>query len=768
VKARFTLYVRQHRTGWYTIQVMTQPEYTAFGPHPGALHDELREALQQDLADDRLRVEDEGARALPGLRPRRVELALRAVQHGRLVEVPMRFLLGIRELRGGEVEVHIPKLEARVKVRGETEALLWAEEIIRGQLHLEPVSRLLALQYEQSERFDALEVSFTEPGRKGRRRNGPRTSERDADDRPLGLLATLGEPQVRGARAGRLSAPRGRQREVGDILRVLSAAPVPAVLLVGPSGVGKTATLAGLAHRIAKGEVPPRFEDAELWTVPGSRWMAGTPFLGDWQARAREVVEAIRDERAILDLGPLPEVLGASAQEQGLSLAGFLEAEVAEGDLPLVAEITPEALADAERAAPGLLRAFQRVELAPLAPPVVRSVLDAEARRLERAHDLGIPGAAIDATLDVITRFRDPSTLPGSGLALLGQMARHREGEAGAAVTEDDALDAFCRESGFPRDLVDPSRRLDPAAVRRFFETRILGQPEACARLAHVVFLLKAGLTAPDTPIGSFLFTGPTGVGKTESALTLAEYLFGDRERLTRLDMSEYGDPAAALRLVDGRRGEGALTQAVLNRPFGIVLLDEIEKADGGVLDLLLQVLGEARLTDGRGRLVSFRHTVVILTSNLGAGERAPVGFENMTDPSARYAKAVERALRPELLNRIDHVVPFRSLSREVLETLADRLVKAALAREGFARRGLAVHPSPDVVAAVAERGFDPKYGARPMKRAVEDLVIAPLAQHLAGRGARAPRALHLGWDGQRLQISSAVPEAPPPGPSEA
>ncbi|MEM7677021.1 MAG: AAA family ATPase, partial [Myxococcota bacterium] len=267
-----------------------------------------------------------------------------------------------------------------------------------------------------------------------------------------------------------------------------------------------------------------------------------------------------------------------------------------------------------------------------------------------------------------------------------------------------------------------------------FFGRRVIGQPRATELLCNVVLLLKAGLNDPEKPLGSYLFMGPTGVGKTESALTLAEYLFGDRKRLIRFDMSEYGDPGSAMRLVSGDAdGQGPLTKRVREQPFSLLLFDEIEKADSGVFDLLLQILGEGRSTDDSGHTVRYTHCIIILTSNLGAGGRPAMGFSKPgpRQLDRRYLEAAEDFFRPEMINRIDHLVPFQDLERTSLEKILDGLLAKALSREGLARRNLKVQVSPSLRSRVLEEGFDPKYGARPMKRAIETRVISPLARAL-------------------------------------
>jgi ATP-dependent Clp protease ATP-binding subunit ClpC len=439
--------------------------------------------------------------------------------------------------------------------------------------------------------------------------------------------------------------------------------------------------------------------------------------------------------------------LFASKHDQmtGLGMTEFLLPLLESGDLLFLAETTPDALAAAEAAHSAFVRMLQRLPIAPLSPSVTQSILDRAANTLARERKIGWAPGAVPAALDVVARFGDVESLPGSGLSLLEQMVSLQSGQR--TIDASAAIRAFSRASGFPEPLLDPEIRLELDELQRFFAERVIGQPQATRMLTRVILLLKAGLNDPAKPLGSFLFMGPTGVGKTEAALTLAEYLFGDRARTIRLDMSELGYPGAALRLVDGPGGEGELTKKVREQPFSVILFDEIEKADPSVFDLLLQILGEGRLTDGTGRTVRFTHSIIILTSNLGAGRREPIGFSG--GPGALegyYREAVEKFFRPELVNRIDHLVPFTDLDGATVAAIARKLMEKAIAREGFSRRRLSIEFTGEVLDFVARAGFDPRYGARPLKRAIEEHVIAPLARHLAAEleSGREPRRARL------------------------
>ncbi len=743
---RFHLFVRQHANDWLTASVLTHPDYAAFGPSIGPLREELAAVLADELAAGAIAP---GEHFFPELRRRTLTLDLKAVQHDRLIHVPMRFTLLWRPLSETDdlFEVRIPRIGETFRILGEDNVEPWAEEVLRGRFHLASVETLLGYLHERGERVEPLDVTWSRGQSRVSRKRRERDTHLDLEPPDATPLATVGTNLVAAARDGRLPRAHFRDAELRQLASILAGG---SALLVGASGVGKTALVHELAHRVARGLVPGALEDAPLWHVTGGRIIAGMKYLGQWQARCLAVIEEIRRERGILFVDHLLELVSAGHGEDGLGVAQMLLPPVASGELTVVAEATPDALLLAEQKAPAFVRALRRLPVPPLDAERAYEVLALSAAALEKPNKVQFTPPALSRALDLIARFGDADALPGAGLALIEQMARLPGGRR--TLHPADAVTAFSRASGFSRVLVDPEERLDPDAVRAWFEARLIGQPDATERLADLVLLLKSGLNDPDRPLGSFLFMGPTGVGKTESALTLAEHLFGDRDRLVRFDMSEYGYPGSATRLVDGPRGEGDLTRRVREQPFCVLLLDEIEKADPEVFDVLLQVLGEGRLTDATGRTVRFRHAIVVMTSNLGAGaDRRPGLVRGPDVPAAdHYRQAARAFFRPELVNRIDFLVPFRPLDRKALRDIARRMLDDALGREGFARRGLAVTYDDSVLDLLLSHGHDPRYGARPMKRAIEQHVLVPLSRRLV-RGEAARRLALTARDGAVL-----------------
>jgi ATP-dependent Clp protease ATP-binding subunit ClpC len=326
--------------------------------------------------------------------------------------------------------------------------------------------------------------------------------------------------------------------------------------------------------------------------------------------------------------------------------------------------------------------------------------------------------------------FERGTCFPGKGYRFVDWLGQ--EGGAAKARTlhPRDVSEAYARYSGLPVALISDE---DPVRTEQIAETlarRVVGQDDACAVAGRVVARFKAGLNDPEKPIGSLFFVGPTGVGKTELAKQIARYMFGSEDRLVRFDLSEYMAPGSAERLMEVGPGRHSLAEALRARPLSLVLLDEIEKAHADVFDLLLGILGEGRLTDSLGRLVDLRMALIVMTSNLGAQERAPMGFDGA--PHGDFERSVRRFFRPELFARLDHVVPFGRLSEADVERIVDLLVARLAERTGLVRRRLSLSIDGPARRRLATLGYVPEQGARPLLRVIEEQVITPVAVRMA------------------------------------
>jgi ATP-dependent Clp protease ATP-binding subunit ClpA len=561
------------------------------------------------------------------------------------------------------------------------------------------------------------------------------------------------------ARRDELQRAYGRDVEVEQVFASLLEA--RSVLIVGPGGAGKTAVLHEAIHRMTHGEAPELLCSKQVVQVSTSRLEAGAMNIGGWAETLQTVIDALIEAGDILlyfdDIWNLPNAgryMGARE-----SFATHLRPYLENRRIVLLGESTPENFSHGRAAGRDVVRGFPladdhslmaHLQVLPLAEPdlrATRELLTSVALELEIERGVRIDAPVVDRCVSLARRFLPYEAFPGKAVRLLRQVARapapdptsgHRDGVAAPSrplvIDTEMVVKAFGQLTELPERLFSDAISLSPDEVHTYFEDRVVGQPEAISAVADVVTLIKAELTDPGRPLGVLLFVGPTGSGKTLLAKTLAEYLFGSEEKLTRFDMSEYQHPQRA---GDFSRSLG---EALRQKPFSVVLFDEIEKADPLVFDLFLQAFDEGRLTDPEGYTVDMRSAVLVLTSNLGTdtARRRGLGFvEQGQDLQREHVKAVEEFFRPELVNRIDRILVFRTLAAADIRRIARRELGKALVREGVQRRNILLDFDDDVLDVLLRAGFSEQYGARPLQRAIKDLVLVPLARHIA----RAPGA---------------------------
>lgn len=523
-----------------------------------------------------------------------------------------------------------------------------------------------------------------------------------------------------------------RDDAVARLAGLLTARMPRSVLLVGHSGVGKSALVRELARRreqFSLGKTP-------LWSTSGSRLISGMSGFGMWQDRCQKLVREAAKTKAIVHLGNLIELIEVGKGGCNLQgMAATLRPSIERGDLLAIVECTPQQLALIEREDPQLLEAFVTFELTEPTAEQTHRILarvaeDAATRRLPK-----VSPTALDELERLHRRYATYSAAPGRPLRFLQNLLEDAPPER---TLEPSAVVAtFSQETGLPLFMLDDNVPLDLGATRQWFSQRVMGQPEPVHLVTDLLAAVKAGLSRGGKPIASLLFIGPTGVGKTEMAKALAEFLYQDPGRMIRFDMSEYSHPAAVERLIGGAyASQGLLTQKVRDQPFMVVLLDEFEKAHPAIFDVLLQVLGEGRLTDGAGRVADFTNSVLIMTSNLGAESFRSTAFGFSGETTAvtaqrHFERAVQTFLRPEMFNRLDRIVPFAPLDAGTISQIARRELARISNRDGLRLRDVRIEVSDDAVARLAEGGYEPRYGARPLKRTIERNLVAPLAERL-------------------------------------
>ncbi|HUQ01450.1 MAG TPA: AAA family ATPase [Kofleriaceae bacterium] len=523
--------------------------------------------------------------------------------------------------------------------------------------------------------------------------------------------------------------PVGRERELASFTSLLGGRERLAVLVAGDEAVGKTALVEAWAAQ-------PGVRDA--WVTSVAQLVAGASGFGEAEARLGALFKAAERLDAVLYIEDFGALFRERPEEGGHDVTSIIRRFVVEGRVRVIGELTPLALERAERRDIGLVGAMTRLMLPAMEPAGAAEVLRAHTAYWRRAESKRpqLAAATVPVVVELARRYLPYRVFPGKAVRLAEELRAAREGAVAldgtpVELVPDDAYDGFSLMSGIPSFLLREDRAVEVDDLVARLRKRLVGQEMAVRRVAETLCTVKAQLQPADKPLATFLFVGPTGVGKTELARSVAHMLFGSEERLVRFDMSEYADPWAAQRLIRGSdTGDGQLTARVREQPFSVVLLDEIEKAHPAVHDLLLQVAGEGRLTDARGRTSYFHNTIIILTSNLGAHHGGA-----RDDELRRYRAAVEAAFRPEMLNRFDAVIPFHRLLREEVAEVT-RLHAGRLAdRRGLVQATVTLDISAAALDALASGGYSATYGVRALRRHLDEQVVAPSARLLAKVG---------------------------------
>ena len=526
------------------------------------------------------------------------------------------------------------------------------------------------------------------------------------------------------------------------------------LLLVGNPGVGKSAVLEELIRKLhTRTKKDPVHQRPSFWRSTPARIVAKARYLGEWQLICEQLVEELEMANGYLWIEDVIALIGTGGEGPEDSMAAFLTPFLRSGQLRLLGELTPPQVEAMRRLLPGFLDHFQVVDLPEMNALTTRNLGTYFNDALSQQRNIAFTPEALQMSYDLLDRFVRYERFPGKLMRFLGRCAQQ------AYLTDQQHIDTvqviqqFTEQTGMPQLLLRDDLPLNPDDLRAFFLDRIKGQDQVIDHLITLIKVFKAGLNDPDKPIASLIFAGPTGVGKTATAKALADFLFGlgqSYQPFIRLDMSEFQHPAQIQRLIGP---QGKLIQHVRQRPFGVVLLDEIEKAHPVIFDALLTALDEGLLVDAVGRATDFRNAIIIMTTNLGATQRRSLGFAPQAVDS--YDADIKGFFRPEFVNRIDRVLVFHPLDQATIRAISLLELTAIAERDGMAQRGLRFTFSEALVDHVAEVGFDHRYGARPLQREVERVVIAPLARHLLAHPEWRDQTLHLDLANDRLRIEA-------------
>ncbi len=626
--------------------------------------------------------------------------------------------------------------------------------------------------------------------------------------RTVKTLEGLGVDLTEEARNGKLDPVIGREREIERIMQILSRRKKNNPILIGDPGVGKTAIVEGLAQKIAGGDVPELLKGKALFSLDIAALIAGTKYRGEFEKRLKKVINTVKDDKnIILFIDEVHTIVGAGAAEGAVDAANILKPSLSRGELQIVGSTTPDEYRQYIEKDAALERRFQKIYVGEPTPNQTLEILKGLKSKYEVHHrvkytvdaldmsvrlsqryitDHYLPDKAIDVMDEAGARARLNNMIVPDGIKELEKDIKTVQEEKELAVAQQDydrAAEIRIKERELQQKLNDmyndwkkrreteiatvnaeeiaktvsnwtgiPLTKLEKRESEKLLKLedelhkRVIAQEEAIKAISKAIRRARSGLKDPRRPTGSFMFLGPTGVGKTELAKALAEYLFGDENALVRIDMSEYMERFAVSRLVGAPPGYvgyeegGTLTEKIRRRPFSVILLDEIEKAHPDVFNILLQILDEGRLTDSQGHVVDFRNTIVIMTSNLG-GEtinksKRALGFVEEDNEKVSYdsmksivMNEVKRTFRPEFLNRLDEIIVFHSLTREHIKKIIDILLVDVRKRLG--ERDIKITITNKAKEVLILSGFDPIYGARPLKREIQRQIEDPLSEEL-------------------------------------
>ncbi|MBI5399479.1 ATP-dependent Clp protease ATP-binding subunit [Candidatus Saganbacteria bacterium] len=621
-------------------------------------------------------------------------------------------------------------------------------------------------------------------------------------------LASFGRDLTVAAKEGKLDPVIGREKEIDRIMRILSRRTKNNPALLGDPGVGKTAIVEGLAQRIIKGEVPDVIRDKQVISLDLGGMVAGTKYRGEFESRVKKVIEEIlaKKRQIILFIDELHTLVGAGGAEGAIDAGNMLKPALARGELQIIGATTVDEYRKNIEKDAALERRFQPVLVTEPTVEQTIDILKGIRDRYESHHKVKIPDAALIAAASLSHRYISDRFLPDKAIDVMDEaaakvrlrllspvkniqllkralekankdketlLAEQKYEEAaklrdkiaaeekklqqletshkaetetgGAMVTEDDIAEIVSDWTGIPVVKLTAAETEKLIRMEDEMHKRVIGQDEAIHAISQAIRRGRAGLKPPQRPIGSFIFAGPTGVGKTEVARRLSEFMFGTQDALIRLDMSEFMEKHTVSRLIGAPPGYvgyeegGKLTEAVRRKPYSVILFDEIEKAHPDVFNVMLQILEDGRLTDSKGHVVDFKNTVIIMTSNIGQkmiAEQGPIGFMAQEDREATYEKmkdtvldAMKRDFRPEFLNRVDEIIVFHQLTDDELKKIAGLIIGEV--QKQMKDREMELEITEAAKALIVKEGYEPKFGARPLRRAVQRLIENPLSNQI-------------------------------------